>query len=233
MANMEVILLERVENLGAMGSLVKVKPGYARNYLIPQKKALRATPDNVAHFEAQKAELEKRNAEKRADAQKVAKSLEGKTIVLIRLASEGGHLYGSVTTRDIAEAIADQLKATVGRGQVVMNTAFKSLGLAPVSVSLHPEVKVDVMVNVARSEEEAAIQAKTGKAKLAAEARAAELAEDAAAKSALLDDEALAVEQERSAEANAKADKKAAKKAAKSAKHADDAVEAAEEGETA
>ena len=232
MANMEVILLERVENLGAMGEQFKVKPGYARNYLIPQKKALRATPDNVAHFQAQKAELEKRNAEKRVEAEKAAKVLEGKSVTLIRLASEAGHLYGSVTTRDLADAMAEQLKATVNRNQIVMNNAFKTLGLAKVTVSLHPEVKVEVTVNVARSQEEAVIQAKTGKA--SAESARSDAAADADTKSALLDDEAIALEQARAAEDEAKAGKKAAKKAAKSAKEdVADAAADAGEGETA
>ncbi len=160
----EVILLERVEKLGKMGETVKVKPGYARNFLLPQKKALRATKENVAHFEAQRHALEALNTERKAEADKVAKKLEGLKVVIVRQASEAGHLYGSVASRDIAEAILEASGVSINRNQVDMNSALKSIGLFPMKISLHPEVKVEVTLNIARSAEEAKTQEKTGKA---------------------------------------------------------------------
>ncbi len=171
MSTMEVILLERVENLGAMGQTVRVKPGYARNYLLPQKKALRATNENKAFFDAQRADLEKRNAEKRAEAEKLAKKLDGAKISLIRNAAEGGQLYGSVTTRDIAQAVVEQTKVPVERAMVMLNQGFKMIGLFPVTLMLHPEVKIDVTINIARTEQEAKIQADTGRALVAEDER--------------------------------------------------------------
>lgn len=171
MSTMEVILLERVENLGAMGQTVRVKPGYARNYLLPQKKALRATNENKAFFDAQRADLEKRNAEKRAEAEKLAKKLDGAKISLIRNAAEGGQLYGSVTTRDIAEAVVEQTKVPVERAMVMLNQGFKMIGLFPVTLMLHPEVKIDVTINIARTAQEAKIQADTGRALVAEDER--------------------------------------------------------------
>lgn len=163
MSNMQVVLLERVEHLGNLGDVVAVKPGYARNYLLPQAKALRATKTNMALFEKQKANLEAANASKRSEAEKIAKGLDGKSFVLIRQASEAGQLYGSVSNRDIAEALVSA-KHEVARNQVRLNQAIKNLGVFPISVMLHPEVPVTVTVNIARSNEEAEIQAKTGKA---------------------------------------------------------------------
>ncbi|MDY0029883.1 MAG: 50S ribosomal protein L9 [Pseudobdellovibrionaceae bacterium] len=160
----EIILLEKVENLGKMGDTVKVKPGYARNFLLPQKKALRATKENVAYFEAQRQALEGLNAERRAEAEKEAKKIDGAKVIVIRQASEAGHLYGSVASRDIAEAIAATCGVTINRSQVEMNAAFKAIGLFPVKISLHPEVKVQITLNIARSAEEAKTQEKTGKA---------------------------------------------------------------------
>src|SRR5688500_4279370 len=190
---MEVILLERVDHLGGMGETVRVKPGYARNYLLPAKKALRATNENKAYFEGQRAALEKINAEKRAEATKLAAKLDGLKVSLIRNAAEGGQLYGSVTTRDIANAITEQSKINVDRTMVQLNAGFKMIGLFPVTLLLHPEVKVSVIVNIARSEEEAKIQAKTGKALVAEDDRAS-AAPAAGSKSALMDEEALANE---------------------------------------
>jgi len=230
----QVILLERVENLGSMGDVVAVKPGYARNYLLPQAKALRATKENVAYYEAQKAHLQKANAEKKADAEKIAKKIEGTKVVIIRQASEGGQLYGSVSSRDIAESLAADTKVTVTRGQVYLNAAYKTIGLFPVDVILHPEVKVKVTVNVARSTAEAEIQAKTGKAVIA-DARTGKVAKSDNmddAKSAMLEEGALAnekAEAEEEAKASAAGAEKAAKKAAKKPKKA----EAASEGDTA
>lgn len=233
MATMELILLERVESLGAMGETVRVKPGYARNFLLPQKKALRATNENKAFFNAQRAELEKRNAEKRAEAEKLAKKLEGFKAVLVRNAAEGGQLYGSVTTRDVADAVTAQAKVSVERTMVMLNQGFKMIGLFPVTLMLHPEVKVDVTVNIARTEEEAKIQAKTGKALVAEDDRTIQAREKAEAealkKSALLDDAALANEQSAAEAEAADAEKRAKSDEAKKAKKAKKAVDAAED----
>lgn len=225
---MEVILLERVESLGGMGEKVRVKPGYARNYLLPQGKALRATAENLAYFESQRAALEKLNSEKRAEAEKVAKQLTGLKVSMIRNAAEGGQLYGSVTARDIAEAINAAGKAQVDRQMVVVNQNFKTIGLFQVPVVLHPEVKIDVTINVARSEEEAKIQAKTGKAVIADDKAGPESAD---AKSSLLDADALAAEAARSAEESEEAAKDAAKSAAKSAKRATKKASKADDAE--
>ncbi|RMD91857.1 MAG: 50S ribosomal protein L9 [Alphaproteobacteria bacterium] len=172
---MDVILLERVAKLGQMGDVVSVKDGYARNYLLPQKKALRATPENIKAFEAQKAQLEARNLETRKEAEALAERLEGQQFVVIRSASESGALYGSVSTRDAAEA-ATEAGFTVDRRQVQMNRPIKELGLHEVTVNLHPEVSVTIVLNVARTPEEAELQAagKTVGEMAAEEAREAE-----------------------------------------------------------
>src|SRR5690348_18098716 len=156
---MEVILLERVEKLGQMGQVVKVRPGFARNYLLPQKKALRATKENLAIFEKQRAQLEAANLARRGDAEQVAQKLNGISVVVIRQAGESGQLYGSVTARDIAQAVTEA-GFTIGKGQVTLDKAIKTLGLYPMRVRLHPEVAVQVTVNVAQSAEEAEMQAK-------------------------------------------------------------------------
>ena len=175
----EVILLERIERLGTMGQKVKVRPGYARNYLLPQKKALRATKENLELFEKQRAELEAKNAAKRAEAEKQAEKLDGLKVVIIRQASEMGMLYGSVTARDVADA-AKEAKHPIDRLMVQIDTQIKTLGLFPIKVKLHPEVAIKVTVNVARSPEEAVIQAEKGAAVLkAAEAAAVAEAEKA------------------------------------------------------
>lgn len=160
---MEVILLERIENLGQMGDVVNVKPGYARNFLLPRKKALRATEDNRRHFENQRAQLETQNLENRSEAEKVGARLDGLVVSLIRQAGEAGQLYGSVNARDIADDVT-AAGFTVSRQQVRLEHPIKALGLYEVTVSLHPEVTVTVTANVARSVEEAEVQAKTGKA---------------------------------------------------------------------
>ena len=155
---MQVILLERVAKLGQMGEVVRVKEGYARNFLLPQGKALRASEANIKSFENRKVQLEAQNAETKAEAQKIADKLDGQTFVVIRSASDAGALYGSVTTRDAAEA-ATEAGFTLDRKQVVLNSPIKELGLHKVSVVLHPEVEATIVLNVARSPEEAELQA--------------------------------------------------------------------------
>ena len=158
---MDVILLQRIEKLGQMGEVVKVKPGFARNYLLPQKKALRATDANRARFEKQRAQLEATNLARRQEAEKISGKVDGLTVVIIRQAGETGHLYGSVSPRDVATAVT-AAGVTVDRAQVLMDRPIKMLGLHPVRVALHPEVVVTVTANVAKSEEEAEIQKKAG-----------------------------------------------------------------------
>ena len=170
---MQVILLERVAKLGQMGDVVNVKPGYARNYLLPQGKALRASDDNIKSFEHRKAELEAENLETRKEAQAVAAKLDGETYVVIRQASDGGALYGSVSPRDVADLLAEA-GVKVEKRQIVIKTPIKTLGLHQALINLHPEVDVEVGLNVARSAEEAQLQA-SGKSiqELAAEEEAA------------------------------------------------------------
>ena len=158
---MQVILLERVAKLGQMGEVVKVKEGYARNFLLPQGKALRASDANIKSFEAQKAALQSRNAEAKVEAEKAAAKIDGQKFVLIRSASDAGALYGSVTPRDV-EAVARDGGHVIDRKQVVLGKPIKELGLHPVTIHLHPEVEASVVLNVARSPEEAELQA-TGK----------------------------------------------------------------------
>jgi large subunit ribosomal protein L9 len=257
-AAMEVILLERVSSLGNLGDTVRVKPGYARNYLLPQNKALRATEENIAYFNSQKKEIEKRNETNKKEADKRAKALKGLSVTLVRHAAEGGQLYGhaaeggqlygSVTARDIAEAISSQAKESITRGMVEMNQSFKLIGIFTVPVALHPEVIVDVSINIARSEDEAKIQAKTGKALIVDDNEdAAEVIAKAeieleqvseASKKTLMEDEALEIEKEK-AEAQAQKDKeeelkraaKEEKEAAKKAKEEAEAEAALEEAQ--
>ena len=155
---MDVILLERVEKLGAIGDVVTVKNGFARNYLLPNKKALRANESNRKLFEAKRAEIETDNANKRTEAEAASKGIEGKTVKLIRQASNTGQLYGSVSARDIVEALETE-GAKVVKSQVVLDRPIKAIGLHEVRIALHPEVSVAVKVNVARSPEEAELQA--------------------------------------------------------------------------
>lgn len=156
---MQVILLEKVYRLGNLGDEVNVKPGYARNYLLPQKKALRANKENRTFFEAQRSNLEAENNKRKKEAEVLAKKLEGKEFLAIRQASESGQLYGSVTARDVADLITAQ-KIEVTSPMIVLDQAIKELGVFIVHARLHPEVVVDVRVNVARSEDEAKAQAK-------------------------------------------------------------------------
>lgn len=212
----EVILLERVDGLGPMGQVAKVKPGFARNYLLPKKKALRATKANLELFEKQRAELEVKNAAQRATAEAQAAKMDNLKLVIIRQASETGQLYGSVSTRDAADA-AKEAGHNVDRHQVHIDTPIKALGLFPIKVRLHPEVTVKVTLNIARSADEAAIQAEKGVALLkAAAAQAAADAEQAAV-------EAIGVTAPEAAPAEDEAPKKAKKTRSKKAADAEEA----------
>jgi large subunit ribosomal protein L9 len=151
---MKVVLLERVEALGAIGDVVTVKDGFARNYLLPRSKALRATAQNLKVFEAQRAQIEARNADAKARAEKLAEELDGRDYLILRQAGEGGQLYGSVSARDIAEAVQAE-GGKIERGMVVLNTPIKTIGMHDVKVRLHPEVTITVKANVARTIDEA------------------------------------------------------------------------------
>jgi large subunit ribosomal protein L9 len=227
---MEVILLERIEKLGQMGDVVSVKPGYARNFLFPKKKALRASKGNLEHFEGQRKELEADNLARKSEAEDIAGRMDGLQIPIIRSAGEAGQLYGSVNARDIAEGVIEG-GFKVGRNQVVIERPIKMLGLFDVRVRLHPEVDATVSVNVARSEDEAEQQKKLGRALLSQEEeerQADEAAREAAAVAAeaMFDPEAKA----RAAEELAKADgDEAADDAEASSEDAsDESVDAAE-----
>lgn len=218
---MQVVLLERVENLGQMGDVVKVRAGYARNFLLPRAKALRATKENLAYFEAQRATLQATNDKRRKDAESKSKKVSGLTVPLIRAASEGGQLYGSVSARDIAAVVSDKSGVDVERSMIFMDRNYKMLGLFPVKINLHAEVAVEVTINIARSDEEAKIQEETGSAlivsdkaepSLEEEALARLEAEEAAAKAF---GEDIAAEKEAEAEAEEKPAKKKAAKAKK------------------
>jgi large subunit ribosomal protein L9 len=156
---MEVILLERVAKLGQIGDTVKVKDGFARNFLLPNGKALRATEANKKKFEGMKAQIEAQNLERKQEAEAVAKKVDGKSVILVRQAGETGQLYGSVSTRDIAEALTKD-GTTVERRQIVLNAPIKTIGLHVLPVQLHPEVEVKITVNVARTPDEAERQAR-------------------------------------------------------------------------
>ncbi len=156
---MEIILLERVEKLGQMGDVVRVRDGFARNFLLPRKKALRATDANRKVFESQRADLEARNIERRKEAEQLSTKIDGRTFVVIRQASDAGMLFGSVSTRDIAET-ASAGGVHIDRTQVRLDKPLKQLGIFPIKIVLHPEVSVSISINVARSEEEAERQAR-------------------------------------------------------------------------
>jgi large subunit ribosomal protein L9 len=187
---MEIILLERIEKLGQMGEVVKVKAGFARNFLLPKKKALRATKENLAYFATQRQQLEAENLKHRDEAQKVADKLSGLKVVVIRSAGDTGQLYGSVSARDIAIAVSDA-GFTIQRSQVVMERPVKTLGLFDLRVRLHPEVSAIVTVNVARSEEEAAEQQRLGHAILTGEGEEIDEERARAEAEALLEPEAI------------------------------------------
>ena len=158
---MEVILLERIEKLGQMGDVVNVKTGFARNYLLPQNKALRKTKQNLTRFESQRAQLEADNLTRKNEAENIASKLENMNITVIRAAGETGQLYGSVTSRDIAESVT-KAGISVNKNQVILNRALKVLGLEPIRISLHPEVSVEITANIARNKEEAEQQLSQG-----------------------------------------------------------------------
>jgi large subunit ribosomal protein L9 len=166
---MEIVLLQRIENLGQMGDVVDVKPGYARNFLIPNKKALRATKDNLAYFETQRKTLETLSLQSKKEAEAVSAKMTDVTVTIVRQAAESGKLYGSVSTRDITDALA-QAGYKVDRTQVTLLETIKTLGLFKAKISLHPEVIVTVTANVARTEEEAKAQLARGAAAAKSEA---------------------------------------------------------------
>ncbi|MCG8544380.1 MAG: 50S ribosomal protein L9 [Alphaproteobacteria bacterium] len=177
---MQVILLERIEKLGQMGDVVTVKPGFARNYLLPSKKAMRATKANIEVFEQQRQQLEAANLKAKGEAEQVAAKLDGLKVVVLRSAGDSGQLYGSVNARDISDAVTEA-GFTIQRNQVVLERPVKALGLFDLRIRLHPEVSATVTANVARSAEEAAEQERLGRAFLSAEAEEAAAEEEAAA----------------------------------------------------
>ncbi len=213
----EVILLERIERLGKLGQVVKVRPGFARNFLLPHKKALRATKANLEVFEKQRHELEAQNAAERSKAETLATKLDKVTVVVIRQASDTGQLYGSVSARDVADAAKDA-KHEIDRSQVQIDQPIKTLGLFSVKVRLHPEVTAKITINVARSPEEAVVQAEKGAAIIKAEAEKAEVVA------------ALGVPPEAVAAEGAEAEAKPAKKKKAKAEDAPAEAEAAPEG---
>lgn len=232
MAQTKVVLLERIETLGNLGDVVAVKPGYARNYLLPQKKALRASKENIAYFEAQRKNIEAENEKRRKEAEKLAKKIEGMKVPLIRQAAEGGQLYGSVTARDIAAEVSATAKEKIERSMVQLNQNFKLIGLFPVMLLLHPEVKVEVIINIARSEDEAATQAKTGKALIVEEGQSARDEDEAEDQLAEVLDEA-ALEARKSEEDEKEGEEEAAVKKAKGKRKPEAEAAEAEEGEEA
>ena len=199
---MQVILMERIEKLGLMGEVVNVKPGYARNYLLPQGKARRATQDNIALFEQQRGQLEAENLKRRDEAEKVGARLEGLTVTLIRQAGESGQLYGSVNARNLAESVTEA-GFTITHEQVSRDHSIKTLGLHPIRIRLHPEVSATIAANVARSEAEAETQAGTGRVVSEDERRAVEEAAQVETDAALAEIEAEDADAETKSEAPA------------------------------
>lgn len=213
MSQMDVILLQRIESLGQMGDVVKVKPGYARNYLLPEKKALRATKANREYFDKQRAQLEAQNLKAKGEAEAVAAKMgDTFSVVIIRSAGESGQLYGSVATRDVAEAVT-KAGVTIGRAQVLLVQPIKELGLFKTRIALHPEVSVTITVNVAQSEEEAKLQAEGKAVRRNADAEEAPVAEAAPAEAPA---EAAPAESAAEEAPAAEAKPKKAKKAKKS-----------------
>ena len=180
---MDIILLERVEKLGQMGELVSVKSGYARNYLLPQGKAVFASKDNIMLFEERKAQLEGENITKKNEAQKLAESIKFNEVVIIRAASESGQLYGSVSAKDISQAVSEA-GLSINKNQVVLNKSLKTLSYEDISVRLHPEVQFNLKLNIARSSEEAKEQTKSGKAIITTETTGGDIRSERAQKDA-------------------------------------------------
>jgi len=197
---MEVILLERIDQLGQMGDVVKVKAGFARNYLLPKKKALRANKESRAYFESKRTELEAVNLKRKDEAAAVAKKMDGTKMIIVRQAGEGGQLYGSVTARDIGDALKEA-GYTVNRGQILLHTPVKTLGAFKTTVSLHPEVKIDVEFTVARSIEEASLMEKKSAEFLERQEDAEKLAQASSEESVADDTEDASDEAEPAAEA--------------------------------
>ena len=180
---MNIILLERVEKLGQIGDLVKVKSGYARNFLLPQGKAVFASKENIKHFDEQKFQLEGDNITKKNEASSLAKSIDLKEVVIIRAASEAGQLYGSVSAKDIAQSITDA-GLTIDKNQVSLNKSLKSLSYEDISIKLHPEVSINIKLNIARSKEEAIEQNKLGRAIISTETGGGDIRSERAQKDA-------------------------------------------------
>ena len=180
---MDIILLERVEKLGQMGELVSVKSGYARNYLLPQGKAVFASKDNIKLFEERKAQLEGENITKKNEAQKLADSIKFNEFVIIRAASESGQLYGSVSAKDISQAVSEA-GLSINKNQVVLNKSLKTLSYEDISIKLHPEVQFNLKLNIARSPEEAKEQTKSGKAIITTETTGGDIRSERAQKDA-------------------------------------------------
>ena len=180
---MEIILLERVEKLGQMGQLVTVKSGYARNYLLPQGKAVFASKDNIKHFNERKVQLEGDNIAKRTEAQSLADNIGLKEVVLIRAASESGQLYGSVSAKDISNQISSA-GLTINKNQIILNKALKTLSYEDITIKLHPEVSINIKLNIARSTEEANEQNKSGKALISTEVTGGDIRSERAQKDA-------------------------------------------------
>jgi len=180
---MNIILLERVEKLGQMGELVSVKSGYARNYLLPQGKAVFASKDNIKLFEERKAQLEGENITKKNEAQKLADSIKFNEVVIIRAASESGQLYGSVSAKDISQAVSEA-GLSINKNQVVLNKSLKTLSYEDISIKLHPEVQFTLKLNIARSSEEAKEQTKSGKAIITTETTGGDIRSERAQKDA-------------------------------------------------
>ena len=180
---MDIILLERVEKLGQMGELVSVKSGYARNYLLPQGKAVFASKENIKVFEERKAQLEGENITKKNEAQKLADSIKFNEVVIIRAASESGQLYGSVSAKDISQAVSEA-GLSINKNQVVLNKSLKTLSYEDISIRLHPEVQFNLKLNIARSSEEAEQQTKSGKAIITTEITGGDIRSERAQKDA-------------------------------------------------
>ena len=198
---MQVILMERIEKLGLMGEVVNVKPGYARNYLLPQGKARRATEDNIAKFEEQRGQLEAENLKRRDEAEQIGARLEGLMVTLIRQAGESGQLYGSVNARNLADSVTEA-GFTIHHEQVGRDHSIKTLGLHPVQIRLHPEVSATITANIARSEAEAETQAGTGRVVSEEEQRAVEEAAQAETEAALAEIETEEAAEDADAEAS-------------------------------